>query len=113
MAKGNTQDRKSLRDEHAGAVPLTGSTGELHKWESPGQQIEGRFVNLKDGSMGGQIVTLDTGKELISASAPQMLASALADVAPGTWVIIRYLGEAPSKKGGTYKTFEAVAIPKK
>lgn len=108
----DTQAR-SLRDEVPGSVPLTGSVGELYKWETAGQRIEGRYQGMKDGSMGGQILTIETRDGLLSASAPTMLENALRDVAPGTLVVIRYLGEQPSKKGGTFKAFEAIAVPKK
>jgi hypothetical protein len=102
---------QSLREQHRGAVPLTGGTGETIKWDKEGKELAGRFLGLQEGSMGGQMVKIDDGKDIQVASAPTMLASALDGVKPGTKVVIRYLGERLNKKGGTYKAFEAVAVP--
>lgn len=104
---------KTLRETHRGSVPLTGGTGETFKWDKPGKELAGRFLGLREGSMGGQMVRIDDGKEIQTASAPEMLENALDGVKQGTKVVIRYLGDAPSKRvpGQTYKTFEAVALP--
>lgn len=102
---------QTLREQHRGAVPLTGGTGETVKWDTVGKELSGRFLGLQEGSMGGQMVKVDDGKDIQVASAPTMLASALDGVKPGTRIVIRYLGERQNKKGGTYKAFEAVAIP--
>lgn len=103
---------KSLHEEFPQAVPLTGGEGEMYKWEKAGQTIRGRFIRIREGNMGGDILTLDTGKELLTCSAPRTLADALVDVKPGTEVVIRYLGERQPKKAGgrPYKAFEAVAL---
>lgn len=108
---GEAKKPQTLREQHRGAVPLTGGTGETVKWDKEGRELSGRFLGLQEGSMGGQMVKLDDGKEIQVASAPTMLASALEGVKPGTRVVIRYLGERQNKKGGTYKAFEAIAVP--
>jgi hypothetical protein len=103
---------KSLREQYPDAVPLTGGVGETFKWNKPGKELRGRFLRLREGSMGGQLVNIDTGTEVVTASAPQTLADALDGVKPGTEIIIRYLGEEESKKkpGMRYKSFEVVAL---
>lgn len=111
MAK-DTKGAKSLREEFPNSIPLSGGTGDMYKWDTPGQTLRGRFLRLRDGSMGGQLVNLDTGDDIITASAPQTLAESLTGVKPGTEVVIRYVGEVPSKKSGgrPYKQFEVVAL---
>ena len=111
MADAAKKGPQTLREQHRGAVPLTGGTGETVKWVKEGAELSGRFLGLQEGSMGGQMVKVDDGKEIQVASAPTMLASALEGVKPGTKIVIRYLGERPTKKGGTFKAFEAVALP--
>lgn len=106
---------KSLREEYPNAIPLTGGTGEMFKWERPGARLQGRFLKLRDGSMGGQLVDIDTGDEIVTASAPRTLADALDGVKPGTRVVIQYVGEQQPKKAGgrAYKAFEVVALPER
>lgn len=102
---------KSLREEYPNSIPLTGSGGETYKWDTPGKTLKGRFVKLREGSMGGHLVLIDTGDRVETASAPGQLVDALDSVKPGQLVVIRYLGEEKSKKTGmNYKTFEAAAI---
>lgn len=108
---GASKTQKTLREELGNkAVPLTGGTGKTFKWDTPGARLDGRFMSLREGSMGGEMVTLDTGKELVTASAPTMLADALRTLKVGTRVVIRYNGEEVGKNGQTYKSFEAVAL---
>lgn len=104
---------KSLRDEYPGAVPLTGGMGEMFKWDAPGTTLRGKFLRLRKGSMGGELVNIDTGSDIVTASAPQTLGDALDGVKPGTEIVIRYIGEVASKKvgGRPYKQFEVVALP--
>lgn len=111
MAANEKSASRTLREERRGSVPLTGGAGETFKWDKIGKEIEGRFLGLKDGSMGGQLVKIDDGKTIQVASAPEMLRQALEDVKIGTRIVIRYTGEAANKKGQSYKTFEAVALP--
>lgn len=103
---------KTLREQYPDSVPLTGGTGETFKWDRPGKELRGKFLRLRDGSMGGQLVNIDTGKEVVTASAPQTLADALDGVKPSTEIIIRYIGEQDSKKkpGMKFKSFEVVAL---
>jgi hypothetical protein len=103
---------KSLHDEYPQAIPLTGGEGEMYKWEKAGQTIRGKFIRIREGNMGGDILTLDTANGLLTCSAPRTLSDALSDVKPGTEVVIRYLGERQPKKAGgrPYKAFEAVAL---
>lgn len=111
MAK--EQKAKSLREEFPNAIPLSGGTGEMFKWDTPGARLQGRFLKLRSGSMGGQLVDIDTGDEIVTASAPQTLADALDGVRAGTRVVIQYTGEQQPKKigGRPYKAFEVVALP--
>lgn len=103
---------KSLHEEFPNAVPLTSGDAPMHKWDKAGSTIRGRFLRLKEGNMGGAILTLDTSNGILSASAPKVLEDALNDVKPGTEVVIRYNGERPAKKAGgrPYKDFEVVAL---
>jgi hypothetical protein len=100
---------KSLRDEYPGAVPLT-SEGETFKWDKPGLTLRGKFLRLRAGSMGGDMVMLDTPTGAITASAPKTLADALDGVRQGTEVVIRYTGEEVGQRGQKYKRFEVVAL---
>lgn len=111
MAK-DTKDAKSLRDEYPNSIPLSGGTGDMYKWDTPGTTLRGRFLRLREGSMGGQLVNIDTGTDIVTASAPQTLAESLDGVKPGTEIVIRYVGEAQPKKAGgrPYKQFEVVAL---
>jgi hypothetical protein len=112
MAKEQAGKAKNLRDEFPGSIPLTGGTGDMYKWDTPGQTLRGRFLRLREGSMGGQLVNLDNGTDIVTASAPQTLADALDGVKAGTEIVIRYIGEAQPKKAGgrPYKQFEVVAL---
>lgn len=74
-------------------TPLHSATGKTIKWDEPGKRIEGIFIALEEGSLGGKMVVLQlaTGRE--SASAPAPLARALAGVKTGTKIVIEYQGE--------------------
>lgn len=104
---------KSLRDEFKGSIPLTGSSDETFKWDSIGKTLRGKFLRLRDGGNGGQFVMIDTGRDVVVASAPTGLVDALENVAPGTEVVIRHIADrAPKREGDSpFKVFEAVAIP--
>lgn len=104
---------KSLREQHKGSVPLTGSSDETFKWDAIGKELRGKLLKMKEGGNGGQFVMIDTGRDVVTASAPTGLADALDGVTPGTEVVIRYIADRPPKREGDspFKVFEAVAIP--
>lgn len=103
---------RSLREEFPNATPLGGGSGTMFKWNKVGTRLRGKFIRLREGNMGGQLVQLDTGSEIVTASAPTTLADALDGVKPGTEVVIEYQGSQPSKQGGgkEVKLFEVVAL---
>lgn len=105
--------KKSLRERYKGAVPLTGTEKETFKWDWPGTELKGRFIRLRDGSMGGQLALIDTGSKVEACSAPQQLADALDSIKPGTMVVIEYIGQEPSKNNpaNTVKRFDVVSLP--
>ena len=105
--------KKPLRERYKDAVPLTGTEKETFKWTTPGTELKGRFVRLREGSLGGQIALIDTGKKVESASAPAQLADALESVKPGTMVVIEYIGQFPSKNNpeNFVKQFDVVSLP--
>jgi len=74
-------------------TPLHSATGKTIKWDEVGKRVEGIFIALEEGSLGGKMVVLQlsTGRE--SASAPAPLARALLGVKAGTKICIEYQGE--------------------
>lgn len=104
---------KTLRDEHKGSIPLTGSSDDTFKWDVIGKTLRGKFLRMRPGGNGGQFVMIDTGRDVVVASAPTGVEDALEGVQPGTEVVIRYIADrAPKREGDSpFKVFEAVAIP--
>ena len=105
--------KKPLRERYKGAVPLTGTEKETFKWTAPGTILKGRFIRLRDGSLGGQLALIDTGTKVESCSAPKQLADALDSVRPGTMVVIEFVSEFPSKANpeNHVKQFDVVSLP--
>lgn len=92
-------------------TPLHSATGETIKWDEPGKVVEGIFIALEKGSLGGQMVVLQlpTGRE--AASAPASLVRSLTGLKPGTRVKIEYVGETPIEgTDRTTKQFRAWAL---
>lgn len=112
MAEKQAEKVRSLRDEFPDSVPVTASGGETFKWDKIGKRLRGRFIRLRDGSLGGQMALIDTGSRVETASAPVVLAEALESVKPGSEVVIQYMGDQPNKKDPKRRTanFEVVVL---
>lgn len=89
-----------------GAKEVGGSLAPMYKWERIGQQLTGRFVNMKVFRNGhlAKIVT-DDG-EVVTFSAPTMLADRLELCVQGDRLTIALVGETPSTRGNPVKQFK-------
>jgi hypothetical protein len=93
-----------------GATPLHGAQSETFKWEDHGTVLEGIYIGLEDGSMGGKILILQTSKGKERASAPTQLVRALDGIKQGTKLAIQYDGEVKAKSGRMVKQFKVWAL---
>lgn len=112
MPSRETKEAPKARNEYAGrypgAVPLHGGS-ETFKWKV-GEPLEGYYLGLSEGSLGGQMVRIQTGTGVEVASAPTVLAKALSGIKSGTKVAIIFTGTEKSKKGQDVKLFEVYAL---
>jgi len=81
------------------------------KWDEPGVEIEGEFLGLVPGSLGGKLVRLrEIGAggqpSIVVASAPARLETALSVVSEGDHIKIVYNGTIEGGRYGTVKDFE-------
>jgi hypothetical protein len=79
--------------------------GEFHKWETPGDELEGRWQGSHDGHY-GPLGTLETGRGLVTFPLHAALFDRLKRVQEGRDVLIRYTGKQTSKAGRVFKAFE-------
>lgn len=93
-----------------GARPLHGAQGETFKWEVVGTVLQGVYIGLEDGSMGGKILILQTDKGKERASAPTQLIRALEGLNVGTKLAIEYTGTVKSQAGRDVKQFKVWAL---
>jgi hypothetical protein len=92
------------------ATPLHGAQSETFKWEDEGTVLQGIYVGLEDGSMGGKILILQTDKGKERASAPTQLVRALDGIKQGTKLAIEYTGTVKSAAGRSVKQFKVWAL---
>jgi len=79
--------------------------GEFHKWETPGEELEGTWQGPRDGRF-GPLGTLETPEGRITFPLHAALLKRLQQVRPGAEVLIRYTGRQTSRAGRLFKAFE-------
>src|SRR5262249_49725280 len=79
--------------------------GEFHKWETPGDELEGRWRGPHDGRY-GPLGTVETRGGLVTLPLHAALFDPLKLVGEGKDVLIRYTGKQTSKAGRVFKAFE-------
>jgi hypothetical protein len=79
--------------------------GQFHKWETPGDELEGVWQGPHDGRY-GPLGTLETREGLITFPLHAALMERLKRVREGAEVLIRYTGRQTSKAGRVFKAFE-------
>ena len=79
--------------------------GQFHKWETPGDELEGVWHGTHDGRY-GPLGTLDTASGLMTFPLHAALLERLTRVREGAEVLIRYTGRQTSKAGRVFKHFE-------
>jgi hypothetical protein len=79
--------------------------GQFHRWETPGDELEGMWRGAHDGRF-GLLGTVETADGLFTFPLPTALRDRLQRVRAGTEVLIRYTGLQTSKVGRLFKGFE-------
>ena len=79
--------------------------GQFHKWETPGDELEGVWQGTHDGRY-GPLGTLETPAGLVTFPLHTALLERLKHVREGGDVLIRYTGKQTSKAGRVFKHFE-------
>ena len=79
--------------------------GQFHKWETPGEELEGTWQGQHDG-LYGPLGTLETAEGRITFPLHAALLERLKLMREGSHVLIRYVGKQTSKAGRVFKAFE-------
>src|ERR1700694_481095 len=79
--------------------------GQFHKWDTPGEEMEGLWRGPHEGRF-GPLGTVETTSGLLTFPLHAALLERLQRVRPGTDVLIRYTGTQTSKAGRVFKGFE-------
>jgi hypothetical protein len=79
--------------------------GQFHKWETPGDELEGAWQGSHEGRY-GLLGTLETTAGLLTFPLHAALVQRLQHVSIGADVLIRYIGPQTSKAGRLFKGFE-------
>src|SRR5215471_7001769 len=79
--------------------------GQFHKWETPGDELEGRWRGQHDGRY-GPLGSVETPGGFISFPLHAALFDRLKRVQHGQDVLIRYTGKQTSNGGRVFKAFE-------
>jgi hypothetical protein len=79
--------------------------GRFHKWETPGQELEGTWQGQHDGQY-GPLGTLDMAEGRVTFPLHAALLERLKLVREGAAILIRYTGKQTSKAGRVFKGFE-------
>ncbi len=79
--------------------------GQFHKWDTPGDELEGLWRGAHDGRF-GLLGTLEAAGGLFTFPLPTALRDRLQQVREGAEVLIRYTGLQTSKAGRVFKGFE-------
>ena len=79
--------------------------GQFHKWETPGEELEGTWRGPHQGRY-GPLGTLETLEGLVTFPLHAALLERLKLVREGAEILIRYTGKQTSKAGRVFKAFE-------
>jgi len=79
--------------------------GQFHKWETPGDELEGVWQGPHDGRY-GPLGTVETRDGLVTFPLHTALIERLKRVREGAEVLIRYTGRQTSKAGRVFKAFD-------
>jgi len=79
--------------------------GQFHKWETPGDELEGVWQGPHDGRY-GPLGTVETRNGLVTFPLHTALIERLKRVREGAEVLIRYTGRQTSKAGRVFKAFD-------
>jgi hypothetical protein len=79
--------------------------GQFHKWETPGDELEGIWQGPHDGRY-GPLGMVATPEGLVTFPLHTALLERLKRVREGADVLIRYTGRQTSKSGRVFKAFE-------
>ena len=82
--------------------------GQFHKWETPGEELEGAWQGSREGRY-GLLGTLETTAGLLTFPLHAALVQRLQQVRIGADVLIRYTGPQTSKAGRLFKGCEVFA----
>ena len=78
--------------------------GQFHKWETPGDELQGVWRGAHEGRF-GPLGTLESTGGVFTFPLPAALRGRLQGVGEGVEVLIRYLGLETSKAGRQFKAF--------
>jgi hypothetical protein len=79
--------------------------GQFHKWQTPGEELEGRWQGSHDGRYGA-LGTVETRVGLVTFPIHAALSDCLKRLPDDAEVLIRYTGKQTSKAGRVFKAFE-------
>ena len=79
--------------------------GKFHKWETPGDELEGIWQGRHEGRY-GPLGSLETTAGLLTFPLHSALLERLQHVRSGADVLIRYTGPQTSKAGRLFKGFD-------
>jgi len=79
--------------------------GQFHKWETPGDELEGAWQGSHEGRY-GPLGSLETSDGLVTFPLHAALLERLRRVRVGADVLVRYTGPQTSKAGRLFKGFE-------
>ena len=79
--------------------------GRFHKWDSPGDELEGTWQGSYEGRF-GPLGSVEATEGLISFPLHAALLERLRHVRIGAEVLLRYTGPQTSKAGRLFKGFE-------
>jgi len=79
--------------------------GQFHKWETPGEKLEGLWQGSHEGRF-GPLGTVETPEGLVTFPLHAALLERLRRVRVGTEILIRYTGPQTSKAGRLFKGFD-------
>src|ERR1700737_196438 len=79
--------------------------GQFHKWEAPGQELEGTWQGIHEGRF-GPLGTLETADGRFTFPLPVALRDRLAQVRADALVLVRYTGLQTSAAGRPFKGFD-------
>jgi hypothetical protein len=82
--------------------------GQFHKWDTPGDQIQGIWQGAHEGRY-GLLGTLETGEQVLTFPLHVALQERLRRIPYGARIQIRYTGLETSSHGRLFKGFDVVA----